>query len=218
MNAPTAGNVPFRGLQVLILVTGVLIAAAGQAAEGSGGEPWHGLGLNIDGRKEYDEHAGYEYYVFYQGPEVWSVTPGGPAHQAGILRWDRLTHINGVSLVTPEGGRLFSSLMPGERIQVIFERDGEVHETSWVVGDREIRTTAHGRSESAGAGDGTPAPVPDDDPSGGDDQDHLCYAGSHWGADVEVRCADDVIVTLNKERREILIVSGEMIVSVRRID
>jgi membrane-associated protease RseP (regulator of RpoE activity) len=169
-------------------------ALAGGRTASAAKDAWHGLGLNIDGRKEQDEITGELYYVFYDSPEVWSIERGSPAHGAGLQRGDRLVSIDGFPFTSPEAGRLFPSLEPGDRVTVTYERDGVEKETSWTVGSRE-REHAADRS-------------PEDD-------EHLWYAGSHWGADFEVRGAEEAMVMVNQDRQEVLIIGDSMTVRVR---
>ena len=57
-------------------------------------------------------------------PEIGLVAPGGPAARAGFRTGDRITHINGESILTPEGGRRFGAVVPGQRIRLTVMRNG----------------------------------------------------------------------------------------------
>src|SRR6185503_6298015 len=66
-------------------------------------------------------------------PPVWSfgtlptvsyVDPEGPSARAGVRRGDQLTHIDGVSLLTDEGGKRFGAVKPGQKIRWRLIRDG----------------------------------------------------------------------------------------------
>lgn len=57
-------------------------------------------------------------------PEVTRVAPDGPAARAGIRSGDLLTHVDGISILTPEGGRKFGALQPGQRVRLGLLRDG----------------------------------------------------------------------------------------------
>lgn len=64
-------------------------------------------------------------WSFSEYPSVTQVNRPGPAADAGIEEGDVLTHINGLDLLTPEGGERFGSLIAGERVELRYQRDGE---------------------------------------------------------------------------------------------
>jgi hypothetical protein len=57
-------------------------------------------------------------------PEIGIVAPGSPADRAGLKTGDRITHINGVSILAPEGSRRFGAVRPGQRIRLTVLRNG----------------------------------------------------------------------------------------------
>jgi hypothetical protein len=59
-------------------------------------------------------------------PEVTRVAPDGPAAAAGIRSGDLVTHVDGISILTPEGGRRFGALQPGQRVRLGLLRNGAV--------------------------------------------------------------------------------------------
>jgi len=59
------------------------------------------------------QRTGERVWTFGSLPTVSYVDPEGPSARAGIRRGDQLTHIDGISLLTPEGGRKFGSVSPG---------------------------------------------------------------------------------------------------------
>jgi membrane-associated protease RseP (regulator of RpoE activity) len=63
-------------------------------------------------------------WSFEQPPQILSVEAGSPAARAGLRRGDVLTHIDGVALTTPEGGRRFGAVRPGETVRLTYTRDG----------------------------------------------------------------------------------------------
>jgi hypothetical protein len=154
------------------------------------GDAWHGLGLNIDGREEIDPETGDSFYIFYDAPEVWFIDESGPAFRAGIRRHDQLTHIDGMPFESMEGGRRFSALVPGDRVEITFRRDGVEQRTAWVVETRPRMSEDESSAE-------------------------LRYAGEHWGTAVEVRGPHDVIVTINREHEEVIIVGGGLFIRLR---
>jgi len=58
-------------------------------------------------------------------PRVYSVDLGSPAFRAGLRRGDVISGIDGVSIVTPEGGRRFGLIRPGQVVRWTVVRDGE---------------------------------------------------------------------------------------------
>ena len=57
-------------------------------------------------------------------PEATYIAPGSPADRAGFKTGDRITHINGVSILAPEGSRRFGAVVPGQRIRLTVLRNG----------------------------------------------------------------------------------------------
>ena len=62
-------------------------------------------------------------FMFRSAPVVLGVSRGGPSY--GILeRGDKITHIDGVSILTAEGGRRFAAVVPGDDVDLTIRRDG----------------------------------------------------------------------------------------------
>lgn len=57
-------------------------------------------------------------------PQIGIVAPGGPADIAGLRTGDRITHIDGASILAPEGARRFGAVKPGQRIRLTVTRNG----------------------------------------------------------------------------------------------
>ncbi|HZJ02049.1 MAG TPA: PDZ domain-containing protein [Gemmatimonadaceae bacterium] len=55
-------------------------------------------------------------------PELAMVAVESPAGRAGLRAGDRLTHIDGLSLLTREGARRFGRVKPGERVRLTLKR------------------------------------------------------------------------------------------------
>jgi hypothetical protein len=63
-------------------------------------------------------------WSFAEYPTIYSVDPGSPADKAGLRRGDVLLKIDGVSLLTPEGGRRFGAMEPGQDVAWTYRRGG----------------------------------------------------------------------------------------------
>ena len=63
-------------------------------------------------------------WSFDEPPVVYSVDPGGPAADVGLRRGDVLVEIDGIPLVSDEGGRRFGEIEPGQLVRLDFERNG----------------------------------------------------------------------------------------------
>lgn len=61
---------------------------------------------------------------FESAPELSMVAGGGPAARAGLRPGDILTHIDGVSILTPAGAKKFGGVVPGQKVRVAVLRDG----------------------------------------------------------------------------------------------
>lgn len=65
-------------------------------------------------------------WQFEEYPTIYSVDPGSPADRAGIRRGDVLTAIDGISLLSREGGQRFGSIEPGQAVTWTYRRGGSV--------------------------------------------------------------------------------------------
>jgi S1-C subfamily serine protease len=86
--------------------------------EGVGPSPDHtllGMVLRLDGSSLQDKD-GTRTWRFHKPPLIISVEPGGPADVGGLLPGDLLTHIDGVRMDRAAGGKVFSSIHPGQKI------------------------------------------------------------------------------------------------------
>ncbi len=61
---------------------------------------------------------------FSEPPEVYSVERGSGADRAGIRRGDLITHVNGQSITSKEGGRIFGTAKPGATLRFTIRRGG----------------------------------------------------------------------------------------------
>jgi hypothetical protein len=82
-----------------------------------------GFGLMCSGNCEIRvENDGALY--FSEPPEVYSVERGSGADRAGIRRGDVITHVNGMSITSRDGGRTFGTARPGAKLRFTIRRDG----------------------------------------------------------------------------------------------
>ena len=58
-------------------------------------------------------------------PELSMISRDGPAARAGLVAGDKITHVNGVSILTRAGGRAFGRVRPGQKVRVTVLRDGK---------------------------------------------------------------------------------------------
>lgn len=87
---------------------------------------WLGIGLTCD--CSVNTGGDFPSWTFNDAPRVGGVIPGSPASRAGIRDGDLLVAVDGLSLVTREGGEAFSRIEPGQRVRLTLYRD-EVERT-----------------------------------------------------------------------------------------
>jgi S1-C subfamily serine protease len=81
-----------------------------------------------DGRPSYRFHR--------QPPAVSAVAPDSPAARAGLEPGDVILEIDGQSILTEAGGEAYSSIRPGQAIQLRIDRGGELQTVTVSVGRR----------------------------------------------------------------------------------
>jgi hypothetical protein len=69
-------------------------------------------------------------------PEIGLVAPGGPAAAAGFQTGDRITHIDGESILEPDGARRFGAVVPGQQIRLTVSRLGTTVTRQLRLGER----------------------------------------------------------------------------------
>jgi len=170
---------------------------------------WFGFGIRCtDCRWSVDEESGASEWAFSEPPEISSIRDDSPAEAAGLRRGDVLLEIDGVPLVSEEGGRRFGSVEPGETVRWTYRRGGQT---------RTATATAGQRPDLAPA---VPLPPTPETPStaysgqlarpyaiGGTSK--LRYSGLVGPTSVEVRGTGSVVVNIIEPGREIEIVTSD---------
>jgi len=77
-------------------------------------------------------------WIFRSAPEVYSVEGGSPAYAAGLRRGDVLTHVDGVSITTEDGGRRWAQVKPAQSVRVNYQRGGQVRVATIVAGSQRL--------------------------------------------------------------------------------
>ena len=83
-------------------------------------------------------------------PLVIAVAPGSAAERAGIHPGDRLTSINGRSVITDAGAQRLANAKAGELVKLEFERDGKPITVSLLLGSTPNPTKASGEQRIFG--------------------------------------------------------------------
>lgn len=174
-----------------------------ESITGTGGakaKAWFGLGLegNILYVKRADD--GQTYAFFDESPKVYNVDPDSPADQAGIRRGDRLVKIDGMRLDEAGGGQVWSLTEPGEEVELLLVREGEVYSVQLVGEDHPNWTVRR---------DGQRVSVIRESSAS---DEHLRYAGVVGNVDIEVRGVSDVNVI--KKTGEVIIKTGDSTIRV----
>jgi membrane-associated protease RseP (regulator of RpoE activity) len=106
---------------------------------------WFGMSVSSDGCTiKASKSGGPLEWRFDNPPKVRTVEPGSPAEAAGIEAGDRITHVDGLKIDSEDGGKRFSSIKPGETVEIKARRNGidkviklQAIETPQAILDRE---------------------------------------------------------------------------------
>jgi regulator of sigma E protease len=94
-------------------------------AAASDARGWFGVALQCGSCGLSEQLDGRYVWWFDSLPTVIAVDPGGPAARAGVRAGDTLVAIDGVSVLTEEGGRRFGLATPGAQVRLELRRRGE---------------------------------------------------------------------------------------------
>lgn len=99
-------------------------------------------------------------WAFSEPPVVERIEVNGPAAAAGLRGGDVLTHIDGVSFTTPEGGERFGAVEPGDTVTFRFLRNARSGEAQIVAQERPWAPVAVPAPRGAERVIARPAPEP----------------------------------------------------------
>jgi len=202
---------------------------------------WFGFGFQCgECGTRTDANDSVSVWTFSSPPQVYSVDLGSPAARAGLRRGDLITRIDGVSILSADGGRRFGSVRPGQKVKWTVVRDGVPHEVVAQAAERPDRR------ERVALTDLRRELMRLNDLSNVDELrreiakinrqmelrraqesrrdrvrtrsvsvQRLRFAGVIGGTEVEVRGAGPVVVSESDEKDELIINTGESIVVIR---
>jgi hypothetical protein len=167
---------------------------------------WFGLGLQCrDCGWQQESGESLVVWHFQAAPVVYRVDPDGPAAEAGIRAGDTVLMIDGVPLVTEDGGRRFGAVQPGDRARLTVGRVG-ARETVLVTAERAPTVSSAPPGGTPAPDSPAPAPAPARNPR---------YQGSVGNAQIEVLGTGAVIVNVPAPGREVEIITGDATIRIR---
>jgi type II secretory pathway component PulC len=174
---------------------------------------------------------------------VYSVDLGSPAARAGLRRGDLITEIDGLSILTPAGGRRFGTIRPGQRVKWTVVRDGATRNVIASAADRpdrrervelrDLRKQLVRLNELSDLDQlRRELTMLNQEMDSRREQEmarervrskiqtarRLRYAGVIGGTEVEVRGPGSIVVSENDEKDELVINTGESVVRIRLTD
>jgi hypothetical protein len=167
-------------------------------------------------------------------PTIYFLDPGSPAARAGIQIGDVLTQLDGVSLLTEEGGRRFGALKPEQSVRWTIRRGGNTRTLTVVTAPRpgertvplaELRERLRALSEQHDtermsremqrlAREMERAGYRVDRVDRETTRDRLRYAGAVGGSEIEVRGLENVVVDDSGD--EIVITTRDATIRIRK--
>ena len=134
--APAAAQVDVRGRQKT-RVPDSLVEATRTSSITTRSEGWLGIGLSCSQCSlSVMGNGDMRRWTFSEPPSVFSVDDNGPGDKAGLRIGDVLTAVDGVALVTREGGTRFGSIRPGQTVRLTYRREGRERTVEMVAGRR----------------------------------------------------------------------------------
>jgi PDZ domain-containing protein len=192
---------------------------------------WSGFGLtcrNCGGQP--GEEGQPPVWAFGTLPTIYFVDPGSPAARAGLRIGDVLAELDGVSLLTEDGGKRFGALQPGQSVKWTIRRGGRVQNVTVVTarrpGEQELDLSAL-RDQLQALSEQRDAERMSREMSRlaremertgltmrQDGRERLRYAGAVGGSEVEVRGLESVVVDDNGE--EIVITTRDATIRIKK--
>lgn len=193
---------------------------------------WFGIGLDC-GDCRWESVNDTAVWRSTEFPKIYLVETGSPADKGGLQRGDVLTQINGVSLLTDEGGQMFGLVKPGQPVRWTFEREGETKTALVVAGVRPGQSNEYARELEKLRKQLDQLPDLDQEQMRKQVADmqraldasrrrapaarqKVRYTGSVGDADVTVQGGANVSVTTDEETGEIVITTGETTVRIKK--
>jgi membrane-associated protease RseP (regulator of RpoE activity) len=134
-----------------------------------------------------------EAWSFTEPPEVQGVARGSTAWTAGLRTADRIVAVDGLDVMTPEGGRRFAGIQAGDQVAWTVTRSGERLEIETTVEEQEVRGIWSSRAPAEGP---------------------VRFAGTVGETTVEVR-GGRVAVTESEDGNLIVIQTGDTVIRIR---
>jgi membrane-associated protease RseP (regulator of RpoE activity) len=99
-------------------------------------EGWFGFGIRCNCEVYTEETEESPIWSFREPPEISLVEDGSPADIAGLQRGDLLLEIDGVDIMSEEGGRRFGAVKAGDTVTFKYRRGGRTGTVSITASER----------------------------------------------------------------------------------
>lgn len=137
IGTPLQITVRRNGQDVSVTVVPTQTCASGETPDGGealGPTPparadrgWLGIGISCSWCSSQELPDGTLDWSFRESPQIIAVDSMGPARNSGLRPGDVIQAIDGVALTTPEGGRRFGAVRPGDKVRLTYARNGASH-------------------------------------------------------------------------------------------